>query len=465
MALGIATPLSVPNRTRFALEQLEKEGFESWIVGGWVRDALLNHESSDIDIATAASWTDVKRIFTNRGLRVVETGSEHGTVTVIIEYEPLEITTFRVEGPYRDGRHPSYVTPATTIREDLARRDFTINAMAYHPSRGLLDPFGGMLDLERGVVRTVGSPDKRLAEDALRILRACRFVAKLGLTIEPSTRKAMQHAKHRLACVSAERISHELDRLLTGPFAGRALRESADILAVALPEIVACLRFDQMSPYHCYDVFEHIARTVDAAEPSSLVRWAALCHDLGKPAVFFVDEGGQGHFYGHAALGADIAAGIMKRLKMPTAFSERVVSLVRHHDDEVPPTRKAVAHLLSRLEGDETTLRALFELKRADSRAHAPEHRGGVRLADELERVYDDAKAAHEPLSIKDLALSGRDVMACGVPEGPDVGKALRAAFNAVMDDQIPNDCEALREFVYRWKKEEKDLDEQRCDQ
>lgn len=450
------THIPLPDGARFVLSRLEEEGFESWVVGGFVRDALRGAPSADTDIATAAPWREVARIFSaSPHAHVVETGTAHGTVTVVVDRTPFEVTTFRLDGPYADGRHPAYVAQASSIEEDLARRDFTVNAIAYHPERGLLDPYRGAEDLSRGIIRTVGDPDARLAEDALRILRACRFSSQLGFSIDPGTMRAMRRAKHLLARVSAERVAHELGRLLVGPNACGALLETSEVIAVVVPEIVACVGFDQKSPYHCYDVYEHIARTVEAAAPDQLVRWAAFCHDLGKPAVFFTDERGSGHFYGHARVSAGIATGIMRRLKMPTALSDKVVALVLHHDDEIPATRKGVARALERLGGKPETLRALCELKRADSLAHAPEHRDGVRLADALERALDDAMAAREPFAVKDLAINGCDVIAHGVRPGPSVGRALRAALAAVIDGETPNERGALNEFIDRWKKDE----------
>lgn len=451
-------PLSAA--TQRVLATLDAAGFECWVVGGYVRDALRGMPCADVDITTEAVWTDVERLFCDAGARVVETGTKHGTVTVILDHEPFEITTYRVDGPYGDGRHPDYVSRATSIDEDLARRDFTVNAMAYRPDEGLRDPFGGARDLERGLITTVGEPDKRFSEDALRLLRACRFCSQLDFSLDEPTASAMRRCKHLLAGVSVERIAHELTRLLTGQAACRALLETREVIAVALPEIAACFDFDQKSPYHCFDVYEHIARTVGATRPEALVRWAALCHDLGKPATFFTDDTGTGHFYGHGRVSAAITRGIMRRLHMPTAFAEQVEALVAHHDDEVPPTRRAITRLLANLGGKEQTLRALFELKRADSRAHAPEHRGGVKIADELERAFDDLKRQNAAFSVKDLAISGHDAMACGIPQGPAVGEALQAAFDLVSSEKLPNKHDTLCEFLQNWKNLKRGVDE-----
>lgn len=460
--------IALPPAARSVLDALENAGFEAWVVGGFVRDALRGAPSADTDVATAAPWQEVARIFEERGAAVAQTGVAHGTVTVVVNHAPFEITTYRVDGPYADGRHPSYVAPARTIEEDLARRDFTVNAMAYHPDRGLLDPFGGADDLRRGVIRAVGAPEKRMAEDALRILRAARFASQFGFDIDADTERAMIRGKHRLARVSAERVAHELDRLLVGPFAGKALLDAADALSAVLPEIVACRGFDQRNPYHCYDVYEHIARTVDAAPPTRALRWAALCHDLGKPALFFLDDRGQGHFYGHALLGAEIARGIMRRLKLPTRLEDEVALLVAHHDDEIPATPKGVAKAVRALGGSAEAFRALCDLKRADARAHAPDHRDGVAIADQLEQALDEAVAAQEPFSVRDLAIDGRCIIECGIDEGPDVGKALRAALDAVIGGAVENEPDALRRFVAEWKSAkrcEKGVDEPGFDQ
>ena len=289
--------IDLPEDALALLSILDAAGFEAWAVGGFVRDALLGRACSDIDIACSAMWADTKRVCEQAGLRTHETGVAHGTITVICGDSAFEVTTFRSDGQYKDGRHPDSVSFVSSIEEDLARRDFTINAMAWRPDRGLVDPFGGKADIQLGVIRAVGDPHQRFAEDALRILRACRFSAELGYAVEPCTYQGMLENKGLLSKISAERVTHELQKLVLGPHAGDALLACVDALSAVLPELVAMKGFDQQTPYHIFDVLEHTARVVDGVPPYPLVRWAALFHDMGKPACFFKDENGTGHFY------------------------------------------------------------------------------------------------------------------------------------------------------------------------
>ncbi len=443
-----SAPIELPFAARRALAILEDGGHEAWAVGGFVRDALLGRPCADVDIACSAPWETARDLFAAQDVSVIETGAAHGTVTAIVDGTPVEVTSFRVDGPSSDHRHPDRVSAASSIKEDLARRDFTVNAIAYHPARGLCDPYGGTGDLARRVLRAVGDPAARFAEDALRILRACRFASQLGFAIDEGALRAMNAQKRLVAGVSAERVAHELGLLLVGPFACEALLGTAEAISVALPEIVATRDFDQRTPYHCYDVFEHTARVVGACPPEAAVRWAALCHDLGKPATFFLDEGGRGHFYGHALVSAQIAEGVMRRLKLPRRLAERVVSLVRHHDDEIAPTHKAVRRALRSLGGDVGLFRSLCALQKADSLAHAPAHRSGAKNADALLRVLDEVVEGKEAFTRSRLAVDGRDVMAAGVEAGPEVGAALRAALEAVIEGRVENEREALLAFV-----------------
>lgn len=438
----------VDGNTRRVLGILEEGGFEAWLVGGCVRDAVLGRECSDVDIASNARWQEVKQLFEQRGFTTHETGIAHGTLTVVVGSQAFEITTYRCDGASADSRHPDSVRFVSSIEEDLARRDFTMNAMAYHPDRGLVDPYGGMLDLKHRVIRAVGNPKKRFDEDALRILRACRFSAQLGFSIEESTYQGMVYNKGLLYKISAERIVHELDRLLLGAYAGRALVDTVDALAAVLPELVAMKGFDQRTPYHIYDVLEHTARVIDGVPPYRLVRWAALFHDMGKPACFFADEEGTGHFYGHANVSVLLAKGIMSRLKLSPAFATRVLTLVKRHDEVVEPTPRAVKRMLARLDGDTELFSALCDLKRGDARGQAPRCAERIGVADELERVLAEIQAAGDAFSLKDLAVNGNDVVALGIAEGPAVGTALRSALAAVIDERVPNEREALVAFL-----------------
>ncbi|MEF2593420.1 MAG: HD domain-containing protein [Eggerthellaceae bacterium] len=446
--------LPVPPQARRVIEVLEAAGFEAWCVGGFVRDSLLGRPVSDIDIACSALWPQTEEACLAAGMRVHRTGEKHGTVTVVCDDAAFEVTTFRVDGAYSDARHPDEVRFVRSLEEDLARRDFTINAMAYHPLRGLADPFGGLEDARRGIIRTVGDPAQRFGEDALRILRACRFSSQLGFSLDGATYQAMLEGKRGLLRVSSERITAELQKLLLGDNVCDALLRTVDVLSAVLPELVAMKGFDQCTPYHCHDVLEHTARAVAGTPPYPLVRWAALFHDMGKPAAFFKEPGGRGHFYGHAKISVPLARGIMDRLTFSTAFRDRVLLLVERHDDVFDATPRAVKRALARMGGDVELFRALCDLKRGDASAQAPAYaEERMRRADDLLRVLDGILAEGEAFTLKHLAVNGRDAMDAGIAQGPSVGAALAAALDAVIDEQIPNDRETLLAFLDEWRR------------
>ncbi len=436
---------SLPSEATALLAQLESAGAEAWAVGGFVRDSLLRRGVSDIDIACNAPWQETQRICEAAGFTTHETGTKHGTLTVVVGGMAFEVTTFRIDGIYKDGRHPEKVSFTRNIEEDLARRDFTINAMAYHPDRGLLDPFDGMRDIEARTIRTVGDPEKRFSEDGLRILRACRFSSELGYALDGATFTAMVRNKRLLQAISAERVTHELERLLLGPCAGSALVECVDVLSAVLPELVAMKGFDQKSPYHAYDVLKHTAKVIDGVPPYSLVRWAALFHDAGKPAAFFTDDAGVGHFYDHPAMSVPIARGAMQRLSFSKASMDRVLTLVQHHDDVVQASVKSVRRMIGKLDGDVDLFRSLCDLKRGDARGKAPRIiEAQVEMVDDLERICDELVREGQALRVKDLAISGTDVIALGVKQGPEVGMMLAALFDKVVDESIENTSESL---------------------
>lgn len=446
--------LPVPPQARRVIEVLEAAGFEAWCVGGFVRDSLLGRPVSDIDIACSALWPQTEEACLAAGMRVHRTGEKHGTVTVVCDDAAFEVTTFRVDGAYSDARHPDEVRFVRSLKEDLARRDFTINAMAYHPLRGLADPFGGLEDARRGIIRTVGDPAQRFGEDALRILRACRFSSQLGFSLDGATYQAMLEGKRGLLRVSSERITTELQKLLLGGNVRDALLQTVDVLSAVLPELVAMKGFDQCTPYHCHDVLEHTARAVAGTPPYPLVRWAALFHDMGKPAAFFKEPGGRGHFYGHAKISVPLARGIMDRLTFSTAFRDRVLLLVERHDDVFDATPRAVKRALARMGGDVELFRALCDLKRGDASAQAPAYaEERMRRADNLLRVLDGILAEGEAFTLKHLAVNGRDAMDAGIAQGPSVGAALAAALDAVIDEQTPNDRETLLAFLDEWRR------------
>ncbi len=443
-------------RALLLLQTLEDAGFEAWIVGGFVRNMIMGETPHDIDIACSAPWQTTRLLCQSAGFETRETGVLHGTLTVLVDGCPFEVTTYRCDGAYKDARHPEQVEFVSSIEQDLARRDFTMNALAYHPDRGVLDLFGGVADIESGVIRAVGDPQTRFGEDALRIVRGCRFASELGFEIEEATYKGMLANKGLLSHIAIERVKVELDRLLLGKSAGETILKYVDILSAVLPELVAMRSFDQKTPYHCYDVLEHTTRAIDNVKPDLLIRWTTLCHDMGKPAAFFTDDDGVGHFYGHGAMSVFIARGILERLKASPAFVDEVCLLVKRHDDVIEPTPRAVKRMLTKLHGDPALFRALCEVKRGDTSAQAQPYRAPRReTVDALEQTLDSILAKDEAFSLSKLALNGNDVVALGVTQGPDVGQALQAALNAVIDETVPNEPEALRSFIHAWWNEQ----------
>lgn len=442
---------AIPSQAFTALSVFDTAGEEGWLVGGCVRDVLLNRPIHDVDIACSTLWTESKTLFSN--YRTHETGTQHGTITAVVDELPLEITTFRTDGAYKDGRHPEQVQFVRTIEEDLARRDFTINAMAYHPVRGMVDPYGGSSDCAAGVIRCVGDPFQRFSEDALRILRAVRFQAQLGFEIENSTLEAILEHRELLRGISIERIREELTKTLCGPFACEAIMQCIDVIGVIIPELLQQKGFDQRTPYHCYDVLEHSARTVENTPNTPLLRWAALLHDIGKPVSFFEDETGRGHFYGHAKAGVPLAQNILKRLNFGKPFIEDVCLLVRHHDDVVPLAAKSVRKALRRMNGDAQMFRNFCAIQIADSEAHASEFRNRTEHARQLEALLEEILACDEAFCIKDLAVNGSDLMDLGVEQGPLIGKTLNRLLDEVIEENVRNERKALLNLTTSWIK------------
>lgn len=434
--------IPVPSSVMKVLERLYEAGFEGYLVGGCVRDFLMGRQPEDYDVTTNAAAEQTEKIF--KDFKVIETGIKHGTVTVISDSTPVEVTTYRVDGTYSDGRHPDTVTFSTSIDEDLSRRDFTMNSVAYSPHSGWVDLFGGRDDIRRKVVRCVGEPDKRFGEDALRILRALRFAAVLGFEIEPETAEAIHRGKHLLHQIAVERITSELFAMICGQNTSEILREYSDVIGEILPPIREMFGFEQNTPYHIYDVWEHTLHVIDTAPSSVEMRMAALLHDIGKPHCRTTDENGIGHFYGHADISADIAREIFdKYLRTSNAVSDRVITLVANHDETFIPTAKIMRRRLMKY--GEETLRQLIRLSRADVLGQAP----GLaveRLSEmyKAERVLEDLLKNEGRLSLKSMAVSGEDLKAAGIPQGKEMGNILKRLLDEVSDEKIPNEKNAL---------------------
>lgn len=442
--------MDLPEQVRRALVRLENAGYEAFVVGGAVRDYVRGADTgTDWDITTSALPEETETVFS--GYRVIETGMKHGTVTVLLDGEPLEITTYRVDGGYSDHRHPDEVRFTRSLREDLRRRDFTMNAMAYSTRTGVVDPFGGQADLAAGVVRCVGEPDRRFQEDALRILRALRFASALGMGIHPDTARAARDNRTLLALVAAERVRVELTKLLCGADAERVLLEFPDILSVPLPEIGAMVGFDQHNPHHDRDIWAHTAAVTAAIPARPMLRWAALLHDVGKPPCFSLAEDGVGHFYGHAAESARMADGILRRLRFDTDSREEIVRLIRYHDLPIQPERKPVKRLMNKLGPD--TVRRLIELHKADTRGQSAICAGRIAEYNAVAAVLDEILNEKECFSLRDLAVNGTDMMSLGLT-GRDIGRALNACLTAVMEEKLPNERGALLEYAEQVKKE-----------
>ncbi len=446
--------ISLPSPVSQVIETMDHAGFSAYAVGGCVRDTLRGTTPLDWDITTNATPKQVAAVFADE--RVVETGLAHGTVTVILSGMPMEVTTFRKESGYGDHRHPDRVQFTTELKEDLARRDFTVNAMAYHPNEGLIDFFGGQADLENRIIRCVGIPDERFQEDALRILRALRFASVLGFSIESTTAEALHSHREDLGFVANERICTELLKLLCGQKAAVILREYVDVITTILPELTDCIGFEQHSRYHIYDVYEHTLHSVAAAPTDPVLRFTMLFHDSGKPLSFMQEPDGTGHFYGHYEHSVRLAQQAMQRLRVSNAFFEQVSTLIRHHDLRMEPTAPYMKRWLGRL--GETTLRYLFAVQAADCAAQAPTYRGRLEDLQRLEELLDAVIAEQSCFSLKDLAVNGNDLRALGIPADAILGAYLNRLLDAVIDENCENERTALLKLVMRWREEETDV-------
>ena len=430
--------IRLPAHAARAIEQLEGAGFETWAVGGCVRDSLRGATPHDWDLCTAARPEQMKAVFA--GKRVLETGLKHGTLTLLTDGGPLEITTFRADGGYSDGRHPDAVRFVGSVEDDLARRDFTVGAIAWHPVRGLCDPYGGLDDLQDGILRAVGDPDARFTEDGLRILRAVRFASQLGFAVEPQTAAAMRRQLGRLDCVAAERVREELTRTLCGRFVQRALLSYRDVLAAVLPELVPMFDCAQQNPHHLYDVWEHSVRAVGQVPAVPALRWAMLLHDCGKPACKTIDEKGVGHFYGHPKVSREIAEQIVQRLRFSGAESARILLLVEQHDRPLGENDKLVRRRLSQI--GEARFRDLLAIKKGDAVGQGT-HPEDVAWLYGMEQCLDRVLAADACFSLRQLAVNGNDMLALGL-SGPAVGAMLHDLLRAVIDEQADNTRGAL---------------------
>lgn len=433
--------MDMPKNVDTAINLLQSAGFEAYAVGGCVRDSLLGKTPNDWDITTSAKPEDMKSVFAD--FHCIDTGIKHGTVTVVIDGEPLEITTFRLDGEYEDNRHPKSVTFTSNLGADLGRRDFTVNAMAYSKKTGTVDLFGGENDLKNKIIRCVGDPDRRFNEDALRILRALRFASALDFEIEEKTAQSLLKNRALLGNISEERIAKELLKLVCGKGAKRILTDFAPVLFEILPELQPMYKNSHDNPHHCYDIYEHTLIAVESIDPEPTLRFAMLLHDCGKPAVKKFDENGVAHFYGHQRISAEISAQILARLKVSNKFRDEILFLVSNHDRwELYENTEKMPRYLSKF-GLDGVLN-LLKVMRADVFAQSPEYR--YRL-DQIADAEETAKnlAAQKPcLSLSELQINGRTLMDIGIPQGRKLGAVLAQLLDEVIDGVTKNTQEAL---------------------
>ncbi len=459
------TALSAPALR--VLRALEAAGLEAWVVGGWVRDALMGSPVHDVDMCCSGTWQENAAALKAAGIGVVESGIKFGGITAVADGERIEVTTYRLDGFYTDGRHPESVERAACVQDDLARRDFTVNAMAWHPVRGLLDLYGGTGDLRRHVIRAVGEPRRRFEEDALRMLRAVRFACRLDFEIESQTADALATCAPLLDAVARERVGIELAGILATGRGSEALLRYPELMCAAVPELATCRGFDQCSVYHVYDVYEHTAYVLKAAceflapridgtapsgAPSQTLAWAALLHDIAKPACFTLDERGCGHFYGHPEQGADVARDIMRRLAVPGDVIRDTCQLIALHDLPMEAERTSLLKAMRRLSGEgmdtARLMGELFDLKRADALGKAPSCFSYIEEIERMREMTRELIANGEAYSVKTLALTGRDLIAAGVTPGRGIGELLERALAATMAGKVSNNTAALLAYL-----------------
>lgn len=436
-------PMDLPREIDLIFSLLSARGYSAYVVGGAVRDHLMGRCVNDYDVCTDALPNEVEAVFSD--FRVIETGLKHGTVTVLIDDSSIEITTFRTDGSYSDGRHPDSVDFTRDVIKDLSRRDFTVNAIAYSPKEGYIDPFGGSKDIKASIIRCVGDPIRRFSEDALRILRALRFSSSLGFEIDKETSDAIFKFKSNLALVSKERIRDEMKKLICGDGMSNVMHYYRDVIGFLIPELTATFDYDQNNPHHDYDLFTHTIKTVAYLPKDPVLRFAGLLHDIAKPLSESKDENGISHFYRHAQSGAEIAEAIMKDLRFSNAEIKRAVTLIRHHDGVIEETESAVGRKLSKIGVD--LYFDLLDLQRADNASQKEDTSLRAEHNEVLRRIANDILKKEPCLSLSDLALDGNDIKDLGF-KGKEIGKALSILFDAVINGGVENTKEGLTHFL-----------------
>lgn len=438
--------IEIPDNAAFILRQLGKYGFEAFVVGGCVRDSIIERSPQDWDIATSAKPEEVKKIFA----KTVDTGLKHGTVTVLLDDESYEITTYRIDGRYINNRKPESVEFTTSLEADLSRRDFTINAMAYNPAKGLIDPFEGLEDIEKKQIRAVGKAEQRFEEDALRMLRAVRFSAQLGYSIESHTLEAIKQKSFLISNISGERIRDELNKILAANPMSFDLLHSTGILKEVLPELELCFDTMQNNSYHVYNVGLHSLHAASSIENIPVLRWTMLLHDIGKPDTVSTDSQGINHFYMHQKVSAKKAEQVLQRLRFDNASIAVVKKLILEHDRRIDGSEKSVRKAVAAIGAD--LFEAWLQVRRADIKAQNPD-KAQLSMAklDTIEEIYRKIISEKQCLTMKDLAVSGKDLMDMGFPEGKRLGEVLQRLLEAVLEQPELNEREKLLEQAKKY--------------
>ena len=441
--------INTPKEVNTIIQKLNNSGFEAFIVGGCVRDCIMGNAPHDWDICTSAKPDQTQACFC--GYKTIDVGKKHGTIGVVMHGGIYEITTYRVDGEYEDNRHPQSVEFTSNINDDLSRRDFTVNAMAYNEKDGFVDPFGGREDIANKLIKCVGNPTDRFIEDSLRILRGLRFASRFDFEIEANTAKAIHDCKSLLHNVANERIREELIGILCGKSAEKILNDYRDVIAGIIPEITPCFDFEQHTPHHCYDVYRHIAHSVGVIEPEPLLRMSMLLHDIGKPQACTTDINGRCHFKGHPKISAEMADVILKRLRFSNAFISDCLKLIIYHDVRFSGNKKTVKRVLGKL-GKENMER-LFKIQYADTMSQSDYNRE-QKLTDlntakaHLEEIIRD----NECFSLKQLSVNGKDLIENGITDGREIGGILNYLFEKVLNNELENDRQALIKAVNEYK-------------
>ncbi|HHW49048.1 MAG TPA: CCA tRNA nucleotidyltransferase [Clostridiaceae bacterium] len=439
--------LDLPAEVLQIIQVLNKNGHSAYVVGGCVRDCILGRAPGDWDITTSAKPGTVKTLFS----KTVDTGIKHGTVSVILEGKRFEVTTYRIDGEYADNRRPERVEFTSSVVLDLSRRDFTVNAISYHPSEGLVDPFNGLMDIKNRIIKTVGNAGDRFKEDALRMLRAIRFSAQLNFTIESATYEAIKSNNHLIRNISFERIRDELTKILISGQPGKfALLKDTHLLEHIMPEFCACFATPQNNPYHIYNVAEHTLKSVANIKNEEVLRWTMLLHDIGKTTTRTTDEMGIDHFYGHEEESVRMSGKILRRLKFDRKSIEIILRLIRHHDRIIEPNEKAVRRAASAVGAD--IFEDLLKVKKADNEAQNPELcRDTLNNLERIKNIFQSIKEKKECLSIKDLEINGHDLIALGYRQGKEIGTVLNRLLQTVLDNPDMNIRDKLIQKAGEW--------------